>query len=65
MLEVDISCVDIQQVLGLCRNHDLYDAQIAIWNRAMVDYTSPIHELVPFLQNLMDQGKSWSNGLSE
>lgn len=65
MLEVDISCVDIQQVLGLCRNHDLYDAQITIWNRAMVDYTSPIHELVPFLQNLMDQGKSWSNGLSE
>ncbi|XP_046679913.1 vacuolar protein sorting-associated protein 8 homolog isoform X2 [Homalodisca vitripennis] len=57
VLAVDIVCIDIEQVLVLCRQHDLHDALISVWNRAMLDYTSPIHELVPLLQTLLDQGE--------
>ncbi|XP_014245908.1 vacuolar protein sorting-associated protein 8 homolog [Cimex lectularius] len=47
---VDVPCLDIEQVILICKRENLYSALISVWNRAMNDYTSPIHELVPKLR---------------
>ncbi|XP_075220706.1 vacuolar protein sorting 8 [Lycorma delicatula] len=58
VLKVDVTCLDIEQVLTLCRQHNLHDALISIWNRAMGDYTTPIHELLPMLEDYLVKGQS-------
>lgn len=56
MLKVDVMCLDLEQVLILGKQHGLYNALISVWNRAMSDYISPIHELVPLLKEYLDTG---------
>lgn len=56
ILNTDIECLDIQQVLQLSRQHSLHNALISIWNRAMQDYTSPLAELLPKLQSSIQNG---------
>lgn len=51
-----MSCLDIEQVMVLCRNHHLHDGLISVWNRAMQDYVCPLYELVPLLKTLLDKG---------
>jgi vacuolar protein sorting-associated protein 8 len=43
---LDTSSMDIDQVTTLCKQHHLYDAYIYVWNRALLDYTTPIIELL-------------------
>ncbi|KAF3484116.1 uncharacterized protein GIQ15_03440 [Arthroderma uncinatum] len=44
LLETDT--MDIDQVTTLCKKHNLYDAFIYVWNRALHDYISPLQELL-------------------
>ncbi|OJD11363.1 hypothetical protein AJ78_07855 [Emergomyces pasteurianus Ep9510] len=43
---LDISTIDIDQVTSLCKQHNLYDAFIYVWTRALDDYVGPLTELI-------------------
>ncbi|KAL4931725.1 CORVET complex membrane-binding subunit VPS8 [Aspergillus undulatus] len=50
---LDTSTMDIEQVTILCKQHNLYDAFIYVWNRCLSDYVGPLQELmglIPFQQ---------------
>lgn len=49
LLSLEIDCLDLNQVLKICRNHALYDAWIHFVTKAMEDYTAPLTELLPLL----------------
>ncbi|KAJ5654630.1 hypothetical protein N7490_001633 [Penicillium lividum] len=38
--------MDIDQVTTLCKQHNLYDAYIYVWNRCLQDYIGPLEELL-------------------
>ena len=52
---MDTRTLDIDQVTTLCKQHQLYDAMIYVWNRALNDYITPTIDLlallVPIIQN--------------
>ncbi|CAH1405711.1 unnamed protein product [Nezara viridula] len=58
---VEVTCLDIEQVIKLCKKQNLYSALISVWNRAMSDYTSPIIELVPKLKSFLTNEGSASS----
>ena len=43
---LDTTTMDIDQVTTLCKQHNLYDAFIYVWNRCLMDYVGPLEELV-------------------
>ncbi|KAL2798215.1 Golgi CORVET complex core vacuolar protein 8-domain-containing protein [Aspergillus keveii] len=43
---LDTSTMDIDQVTTLCKQHNLYDAFIYVWNRCLGDYIGPLQELI-------------------
>jgi vacuolar protein sorting-associated protein 8 len=43
---LDTSTMDIDQVTTLCKKHNLYDAYIYVWTKALGDYTGPLEELL-------------------
>ncbi|EDN08297.1 conserved hypothetical protein [Histoplasma mississippiense (nom. inval.)] len=43
---LDTSTIDIDQVTSLCKQHNLYDAFIYVWTRALGDYVGPLVELI-------------------
>lgn len=43
---LDTTTMDIDQVTTLCKQHNLYDAFIYVWNRCLVDYVGPLEELL-------------------
>ncbi|KAL2823170.1 Golgi CORVET complex core vacuolar protein 8-domain-containing protein [Aspergillus cavernicola] len=43
---LDTSTMDIDQVTTLCKQHNLYDAFIYVWNRCLGDYVGPLQELI-------------------
>ncbi|KAF8309432.1 hypothetical protein DL93DRAFT_2085708 [Clavulina sp. PMI_390] len=49
---IDPSCLDINQVIALCQKHDLYDALIYVYTRALRDYVSPLVELLGLLRKI-------------
>lgn len=49
---INPSSLDIDQVTTLCRQHNLYDAFIYVWNRAISDYVTPLIELLTTLISL-------------
>ncbi|KAF6203449.1 hypothetical protein GE061_001780 [Apolygus lucorum] len=53
---VDVICLDLEQVMTICKREGLYSALISVWNRAMNDYTSPIHDLIPILRDQIIDG---------
>ena len=57
ILNVSIECLDIQQVLQLSRQNSMHSALISVWNRALMDYTSPLQELLPKLRVALDTGE--------
>ncbi|KAJ5084864.1 hypothetical protein NUU61_009443 [Penicillium alfredii] len=46
---LDTTTMDIDQVTTLCKQHDLYDAYIYVWNRSLADYVSPLEELLSLI----------------
>lgn len=49
LLSLEIDCLDLNQVLKICKSHSLNDAWIHFVTKAMEDFTSPITELLPQL----------------
>jgi hypothetical protein len=49
---IDPSCLDIDQVIALCQKHDMYDALIYVYTRALRDYVSPLVELLGLIRNI-------------
>lgn len=49
ILSLDLACLDLHQVLSICRKRKLYDAWIHVTTKTIRDYTSPLTE---FLKDL-------------
>lgn len=51
VLHMDISSLDFNQVVRLCREHGLYGALIYLFNRGLNDFKAPLEELLVVIQN--------------
>lgn len=48
---LDATTMDVDQVTTLCKQHSLYDAYLYVWNTALLDYSSPLLELLKMAPN--------------
>nr|XP_002121576.1 vacuolar protein sorting-associated protein 8 homolog [Ciona intestinalis] len=64
LLHLDVSSLDLHQVLHLCWAHGLYDAIISIHNRGMKDYFGPLFELLSILQAALSTGAPLSEKMT-
>jgi vacuolar protein sorting-associated protein 8 len=46
---LDTATMDTDQITTLCKKHNLYDALIYVWNRALGDYITPLIDLLSLL----------------
>ncbi|KAK6920419.1 Vacuolar protein sorting-associated protein 8, central domain [Dillenia turbinata] len=51
VLHMDISSLDFNQVVRLCREHGLYGALIYLFNQGLDDFKAPLEELLAVFQN--------------
>ncbi|KAK2993311.1 hypothetical protein RJ640_006799 [Escallonia rubra] len=51
VLHMDISSLDFNQVVRLCREHRLYGALIYLFNKGLDDFRAPLEELLVVLRN--------------
>ncbi|KAF9600812.1 hypothetical protein IFM89_012551 [Coptis chinensis] len=51
VLHMDISSLDFNQVVRLCREHGLHGALIYLFNKGLDDFKAPLEELLLVLQN--------------
>ncbi|XP_039848297.1 uncharacterized protein LOC120707318 isoform X2 [Panicum virgatum] len=51
ILHMDISSLDFNQVVRLCREHGLYGALIYLFNQGLNDFRTPLEELLTVIQN--------------
>ncbi|ONK64159.1 uncharacterized protein A4U43_C07F22710 [Asparagus officinalis] len=51
VLHMDISSLDFNQVVKLCREHGLFGALIYLFNRGLDDFKAPLEELLVVIQN--------------
>ncbi|KAF7138427.1 hypothetical protein RHSIM_Rhsim07G0000300 [Rhododendron simsii] len=51
VLHMDISSLDFNQVVRLCREHRLYGALVYLFNRGLDDFRAPLEELLIVFQN--------------
>jgi hypothetical protein len=51
VLHMDISSLDFNQVVRLCREHRLYGALVYLFNRGLDDFRAPLEELLTVFQN--------------
>ncbi|KAG6820736.1 hypothetical protein H0H93_012382 [Arthromyces matolae] len=49
---IDPSCLDINQVIHLCQKHNLYDALIYVYTRALRDFVAPVVELLELIKKV-------------
>jgi hypothetical protein len=59
---METSTLDIDQVTTLCKQHNLYDALIYVWNQALHDYITPLIDLLTLLIPLVQNGDYFTNG---
>ncbi|XP_035266136.1 vacuolar protein sorting-associated protein 8 homolog isoform X1 [Anguilla anguilla] len=58
LVHMDITSLDIQQVLQMCWENQLYDAMIYVFNSGMNDYISPMERLFQVIGPPLQEGKS-------
>ncbi|KAJ0479069.1 putative transcription factor WD40-like family [Helianthus annuus] len=51
VLHMDISSLDFNQVVRLCREHNLYRALIYLFNKGLDDFRTPLEELLLVFKN--------------
>ncbi|KAK5776227.1 Vps8 [Gossypium arboreum] len=51
VLHMDISSLDFNQVVILCREHGLYGALVYLFNKGLDDFRAPLEELLVVLRN--------------
>jgi hypothetical protein len=59
---METATLDIDQVTTLCKQHNLYDALIYVWNQALSDYITPLTDLLTLLIPLAKKGDYFTNG---
>jgi hypothetical protein len=59
---METATLDIDQITTLCKQHNLYDALIYVWNQAIGDYITPLIDLLTLLIPLVQNGDYFSNG---
>lgn len=62
LCHMDTMTLDIDQVTTLCKQHNLYDALIYIWNQALRDYITPLIDLLTLLIPLVQNGDYFTDG---
>ena len=55
---VDVTCLDLHQILTLSQNQGLYHAYLYVHTRALYDYVSPLEDLLKQLQAAVKLGTS-------
>jgi hypothetical protein len=60
--QIETTTLDIDQITTLCKQHNLYDALIYVWNQALGDYITPLIDLLILLVPLVQNGDYFSNG---
>ncbi|XP_062091293.1 uncharacterized protein LOC133797417 [Humulus lupulus] len=58
VLHMDISSLDFNQVVRLCREHGLYGALFYLFNKGLKDFRAPLEELFAVLQNTQSEANS-------
>ncbi|KAG1714892.1 Vacuolar protein sorting-associated protein 8 [Nymphon striatum] len=61
IIHLDITSLDIHQVMTLCWKHNLYDSIIYIYNKGMLDFVTPLEELIVILVKAVATGKQLSD----
>ncbi|KAM3016981.1 hypothetical protein FF2_000930 [Malus domestica] len=56
VLHMDISSLDFNQVVRLCREHRLYSALVHLFNKGLDDFRLPLEELLVVLRNSLGEG---------
>uniref|UniRef100_A0A453SZ63 Vacuolar protein sorting-associated protein 8 central domain-containing protein n=1 Tax=Aegilops tauschii subsp. strangulata TaxID=200361 RepID=A0A453SZ63_AEGTS len=59
ILHMDISSLDFNQVVRLCREHGLYGALIYLFNQGLSDFRTPLEELLSVIQNATRKDATW------
>jgi hypothetical protein len=59
---METATLDIDQVTTLCKQHNLYDALIYVWNQALNDYITPLVDLLSLLIPLAQNGDYFTDG---
>lgn len=62
IVHMETATLDIDQITTLCKEHNLYDALIYIWNQAIGDYITPLINLLTLLIPIILNGDHSSNG---
>ncbi|KAI4885660.1 hypothetical protein NFI96_020197 [Prochilodus magdalenae] len=57
LVHMDITNLDIQQVVQMCWDNQLYDAMIYVFNSGMNDYISPMEKLFQVIGPPLHEGK--------
>ncbi|XP_070570211.1 vacuolar protein sorting-associated protein 8 homolog isoform X2 [Ptychodera flava] len=57
IVHMNVSSLDIHQVVSLCWAHGLYDAILYVYNKGMGDYVTPLEELLWVLQAATSSSK--------
>ncbi|GAA5929442.1 CORVET complex membrane-binding subunit VPS8 [Sporobolomyces koalae] len=52
IVSVDPELLDLNQVLGLCQKHKLYDALAHVYSRALHDYVAPLVEFIALVRRI-------------
>ncbi|XP_041866260.1 vacuolar protein sorting-associated protein 8 homolog isoform X2 [Melanotaenia boesemani] len=58
IVHLDVTSLDIQQVVQVCWQNQLYDAVIYVFNRGMNDYITPMEKLFAVIGPTVKAGKS-------
>ncbi|KAF1351241.1 Golgi CORVET complex core vacuolar protein 8-domain-containing protein [Delphinella strobiligena] len=54
LCRLDPRTFDIDQITTLCKLHYLYDALIFVWNEALMDYVTPLMDLLALVRDTKD-----------
>ncbi|XP_034145557.1 vacuolar protein sorting-associated protein 8 homolog isoform X3 [Esox lucius] len=58
LVHMDITSLDIQQVVQMCWTNQLYDAMIYVFNRGINDYINPMEKLFQVITPPLRQGRA-------
>ncbi|KAF7288694.1 Lateendosome to vacuole transport-family protein [Mycena chlorophos] len=62
---IDPGCLDINQAIHLCETHQLYDALIYVYTRALQDYVAPIVALLGLIRRVQQYRRLHPDPLPE
>lgn len=58
IVHLDVTSLDIQQVVNVCWDNKLYDAMIYVFNRGMNEYNTPLEKLFSVIGPPLREGRS-------